>query len=745
MEQMLANGIQLIKTDASYVFSGDTVFYRNEIPFKNQSNDFDITDCYLAQPIDFTDLSVLQFLSVETSVSCDVLDYLGNVLTTIAAVNVGTYDTQNVFNLEIDWSTITGNLERCYLQITDGTEYFKSEPLRMINLKQRIKLRYRMLRNHKSIGYFFNPSDEFYQFFHIFYVEASITEFKREITKSVFEDSNQTLLNLFGTFRHSFLLKTFQVGYYMHEKIVTLSLCDTILLSEIRNGIEYEGRIFLSKDETPEEELISETNLYVSSARFVVDKAFRLVGAAQETPVIDPGTEAQGIVPIHHTNPNGKKATFQTPYDLLPGKTLYTPQGNPNEYLFKIGGITDNFRNSHDAAWVGETSLTFAEFSLLEVPAGSHVLITYTGDLEQSNIVSTLYSSISDTPINPSTRTVKPNQKTAISDLLIYPKLITGFDSVGVSTGSVNLFSQQRTFSDLTNNEVISFNNGITNLPITTEDGIGHLHLEPRGTTPLTVNITTNQANPLREIIAYASPTNNEFYPTSPDGTNPPVLGFDRVNDTAFSTSQDVVDFMNIWTQAPGEVRTIAVRFLKAGGDLFRASTNGGFFLNPTRIDYRSTAGGVFQAFFSGFLPANQVVTMIVEMTRPAVFAGAISNFVKVWTNGKKIPDSGVIGINSLAGDPMTANIGIGSGFIAATIPNITNREYIAFFNRSLTESEIDQITLGTKDAAFDLNPQYAWDYGQIVNTNEILHVGILTAPNLVIGGGAFMENLFIP
>lgn len=541
MEQMLANGIQLIKTNSSYVFDGDTVFYRNEIPFKSQSNDFDISDCYLAQPIDFTDISVLQFLSTEASVTCVVKDYLGNTLDTINATNVGTYDTQNVFNLEIDWSTIVGNLESCYLQITDGTEYFKSEPLRSINPKQRIKIRYRMLRNHKSIGYFFNPNDEAYQFSHIFYIEAAITEFKREIVKSVFEDSNQTLLNLFGTFRHSFLLKTFQIPYYLHEKAVTLSLCDEIYLSEIREGNEYEGRIFLSKDETPQEEIIESTNLYISSTRYVVDKAFRLVGAAQETPIVpEPNF---GIVPIHHTNPNGKKSTFQTPYKLLPSKTLYTPQGNPTDYLFKIGGSADNYRNSHDPAWDSIPSKTFAEFSALTVNEESHVQVRYIGTLTQTDIVAVLYAPISDAPLNPSTRTIKPNPKTANNDFLIYPKLVTGFDSVGISTGAATRFSQQRTFVELANSQDLTdFNSGIANLPITQEDGIGHLYLERTNTTPLTVNITTNQADPLKEIIAYATPTNNEFYPVTPDGSN--ILSFesDQINDRCYLT--DVTDFI---------------------------------------------------------------------------------------------------------------------------------------------------------------------------------------------------------
>lgn len=712
MEQMIANGIQLIKTNASYVFDSDTVFYRNEIPFANQSNEFDITDCYYAQPIDFTDVSVLQFLSVEASVTCVVKNYLGVTLDTINATNVGTYDTQNVFNVTINWSTIVGNLEHCYLQITDGTEYFKSEPLKMINLKQRVKIRYRMLRNHKSVGYFFNPNNEAYEFFHIFYIEAAVTEFKREIVKSVFEDSNQNLINLFGTFRHSFLLKTFQVSYYMHEKVVTLSLCDEIYLSEIKAGNEYEGRIFLSKDETPQEEIIEGTNLYVSSTRYVVDNAFRLVGAAQETPVVpDPNL---AIVSIHHTNPNGKKSTFQTPYKLLPSKTLYTPQGSPTDYLFKIGGSTDNFRNSHDVAWGSIPSKTFAEFSALTVNADLHVQVRYIGGLTQTDIVATLHAPIDDAPINPSTRTIKPNTKTANNDFLIYPKLVTGFDSVGISTGAATLFSQQRTFAQLANSsDLTNFNAGVVNLPITTEDGIGHLYLQRSNSTGLTVNITTNQSDPKKEIIAYCIPNNNEFYPTTSDGANPNALKGDGINDILYipngATGSNLLypEYMLV-----GESRTYTTLGEALDSGIFIAGS-GSIIGDSQAIIIASIffTGGVVQYFVAR--PNNKIHYLTTTITRTALTGTAAQMYqVVFYFNGLKILPT-TIRFSSTNNIPL---INQSVYHLAANSANrfSAKRSFFAMHDRALTFAEIRKIHLGG-DLMTIAPAKYYYDFTNLV------------------------------
>ena len=738
MEQMLANGIQLIKTNASYVFDSDTVFYRNEIPFANQSNEFDITDCFYAQPIDFTDISTLQFLSVEASVTCVVKNYLGVTLATINGVNVGTYDTQNVFNITINWSAITGNLERCYLQITDGTEYFKSEPLKMINLKQRIKIRYRMLRNHKSVGYFFNPNNEAYEFFHIFYIEAAITEFKREIVKSVFEDSTQNLINLFGTFRHSFLLKTFQVAYYMHEKVVTLSLCDEIYLSEIRESNLYEGRIFLSKDETPAEEIIESTNLYVSSTRYVVNRAFRLVGAAQETPIVpDPNL---GIVPIHHTNPNGKKATFKTPYNLpAVAKTLYTPQGAPTEYLFKIDGTTDNFRNGHDAAWTGIASKTFAEFSLLAVPVDSHVLVTYIGSLTQTGIVATLYAPIADTPLNPSTRTLRPNPRTANNDFLIYPKLVTGFDSVGISTGAATLFSQQRTFSELANSsDLTNFNTGIVNLPITTEAGIGHLFLQRTNTTALTVNITTNQADPKKEIIAYCIPNNSEFYPTTNNGLNLNAIKGDAINDLLYipagATGGDLLYPSNM---ALNEERSYTwLGMQNAIG--FYQTFSGEFtrYLGNSNIVSMLIGGEALQYVFEGadaFTTTNSLVKYVTFTFKRLALTGTASAMfdINLYVNTRKMTNgtkSGTITTNTYLRSATRFNLGILNGLTDATLANTfrnQNLNYLAVHKRILSKKEIDESHLG-KDIALSL-PNYHYVFTNLVvdgSNRRIVNVG---------------------
>jgi hypothetical protein len=729
MEQMIANGIQLIKTNASYVFDSNTVFYRNEIPFANQSNEFDITDCFYAQPIDFTDISVLQFLSLETSLTCVVKNYLGVTLTTINATNVGTYDTQTVFNVEIDWSAITGNLEYCYLEITDGTEYFKSEPLKMINLKQRIKIKYRMLRNHKNIGYFFNPDNEGYQFFHIFYIEAAITEFKREITKSVFEDSNQTLINLFGTFRHSFLVKTFQIAYYMHEKVVTLSLCDEIYLSEIKAGNEYEGRIFLSKDETPEEELISTTNLYVSSTRYVVEDAFRLVGAAQETQIVP--IPNLGIIPIHHTSPNGKKVTFQTPYELLATpKTLYTPQGAPTDYLFKIGGTTDNFRNSHDAAWVAIPSKTFAEFSILGVPVNSHVLITYIGSLTQTDIVSTLYAPISDIPVNPSTRSISPNPKIAASDLIIYPKLVTGFDSVGFSSGAANLFSQQRTFAELANSQDLTdYNAGIVNLPITAEEGIGHLFLERTNATPLIANITTNQADPTKEIVAYATPLNNEFYPTTLDGTNPFSIKGDAVNDLLYvpagATGGDLLYFSNM---SVGERRSYTwLGMQNAIGNYQEVGASQSEYMRYLGIsNFIEILLGTEQLAYGfegaeGFSTGNtpvKYITFSIGRNAATGVAGDVYAF-ELYVNGKRVDQVSATGVatsNTYRFNSVNFNLGMLNGLFFAPDSRRFRNQGLRFFSmhkRLLTVEEIRRIHLGMDIAGFA--PNYYYDFTNLV------------------------------
>lgn len=464
--------------------------------------------------------------------------------------------------------------------------------------------------------------------------------------------------------------------------------------------------------------------------------------------------------PVHLTRFTGRAAVFVAEKDYGAGRTMAFIGGgfSTNDFTFRVGA--GNF-NAFDNSWGAFSDLTFAQFAALPILSGQFVRVQYNGSTTQTDISAYIECSISDTPVNPKTVTGGINSQTAANDFLFWTGLNMTYTNLTYSSGAANVFSNKRTPAELAaSSDLTDYVSGRTaadyTVAVPNNINPSHFFLERTNTNTLTYKLTVNQfENANIEIGNAATPLTNFAYPVTGNGVNPTAINFDRINDNATAISQAVTDFIGrIKDWALGTKRTFVFRINTMGSPTYSfgvGRATQATFIGGSNLIF-SNAGGLSNSVY--YTPPafnwldNKVSTFIYVVERTAELGTGVpsSNFIDSWINGRKqLVLSDVR--NSLTNPSQIGDNTIGT-YSYVSVANSRHpkaQEFCAFFDRELTLDEIRRVSVGSKNECFVLNPEYAWDYSQIVNGNEIPHVGTQAAPNLVITNHTnTVGNLFL-
>jgi hypothetical protein len=445
-----------------------------------------------------------------------------------------------------------------------------------------------------------------------------------------------------------------------------------------------------------------------------------------------------GRVMLHHTNPNGRNITFVLNEDIPIGaKVMVTLGGYATsaDFTFRIGSSSPALNDANSVGWAAFPSITFAAFLGITVPAGRYVRVEYNGSLTANTDIATYLDYFRGfAPSYPRIMSKTfPTTLTAARDILFYPGTTTTY--LGVSTPGTLKYTEARTAIELSANSNLTdyqanqtaWNTGLNNTA-------GHLYLLESATGGASdAAITLSSLEPLIQLQDFATPLTNSYYPVTANGVNPPAIVFDQINDSSFGTSAAVTSFLNLWTLAPGTVRSITYRQRKSIPFSFNFTVGSRFNIGRQLV-WNDLVGGRFQLIYSPLCDIGDVQTVTWIVTRPPSFSGGslANTFVECYVNGRKLLSSEFTGsINNLAGNPMITN-SVGTGYTAPSIA-VKAQSFIAFHGRALTFEEIRRIHIGGLTEVLATNPEYAWDYSQLVSVNKIPHVGTLSAPDLLL------------
>lgn len=451
--------------------------------------------------------------------------------------------------------------------------------------------------------------------------------------------------------------------------------------------------------------------------------------------------------PFQNTIFTGRNTVFYAEHDSGTGKSFASINGIPSsDFLFRIGGLTTS-RDANSVDWAAFSDLSFAAFAATPILAGQRIMVRYVGASTQVNIVGYIEMPISATPVNPKILNILLEKDTAAGDLMLFTGLNTNFTGVSYLTGAANSFSNKRTFAELAaNQDLMSYNTGLANANSPNNTFVPHIYFKKNGNTTITANITVNQIESVNVELGNPSlPLSNVKYPAIGTGALVVARQFDRVNDLTQATSAAFVAFMNIFTMSVGERRTVVFRnnykttnnYQLESFQIGRSAALGMFVGHGCSW---GTTGNQYAVFEDSINSSFGVITTVFTIERPpSLTNGNPHNYIKKYTNAK-LETSLTGALANLSVNPMSNN-NFGNNFLASRGPHAM--EFIAFFNRHLTKEEIEICSFAPKNETFSLNPQYAWDYGQTVNTDEIPHVGILAAPNIKMFGGPLITDLY--
>lgn len=458
---------------------------------------------------------------------------------------------------------------------------------------------------------------------------------------------------------------------------------------------------------------------------------------------------------FHFTQPNGTQLITNAVSDNLIQQKWFSDGNTINsDFRFKINptGVTD----LNDASWNLIPYLSVAQFESESILTGYTIRVEYIGLGTQTDILGKVeYISLIPT-VSPFVGTHTRLAQTASNDFMaFYTEDLTLTEFTATNTNrlhNVRTDSELLASSDLTVFD--SYN--ITNLNANLAGSIqkyAHFFLEPTTLNDTITTVKGNFGSANREVIEYVTGSKRLGYPVIGNGTNPPAINFDRTNDRALAIDANVTSFMNIWTMAPGERRTVVIRSRNLGANNIAfevgrggisGDNSGGLF--GDRIGYGQTSFVRFEAYLP-IISDLGVKTIVWHIERPPAFDGSpITDYISAWINGRKVRDIEFINtLNNLNQDTCNSNlIGVTASAISAPSASPLATEYVAFFNGFLNEEEIRRISVGGKNEVFNLSPRYAWDFSQIVNTNEVPHVGVLSAPNLaLVNHTNIVGNLF--
>ncbi len=452
---------------------------------------------------------------------------------------------------------------------------------------------------------------------------------------------------------------------------------------------------------------------------------------------------------IHLTNPNGRNATFTARTKILPNNKTFFAVNNATlqaDYRFRIGNTDANLTDANDGGWGAFAEIDFATFIGQEIEANVKVRVSYVGvNTTDTDLLSAIRVGTDENEIATVTNTIVCPSQIAANDILLPFQTQNNINLV-VSQFGTSLWSEKRTDAEIAaSTDLTDFLSGITQLQNMNIDANGHLNVQPTsisGIGELSIQSTANDASE-GSVVGIATPIQNIYYPTAPNGINPQVLRLDRVNDyVQFNSS--VLNWASIPNNSYIYIRAIINQYFSATAGSFPRL----LFPNGWSV----TGDGFFDVFGGGIsrLIPNQRRT---NLNNEVIFTNIVI---------QKIGNSGFI--NDM--------VNVDNSF---TVVNSFYRAYNIFQSQNITPNTSTEILLGSVNKtgvsqnaisklgfSILLSPpsiedchrfcrgenlaplQYEWDFTALVGGGvEVQAIGTAVHINADVVGGAAIGNLF--
>ena len=281
-------GIRFFPTDSSY--EPNPVAFE-DLPYNAQKRES--FDSFYSQPVRGNGFSKLGLLS-DSPVSYSINRYgLGTEITNGSfTAQTGTFFGQTFYTLEIDWSTInnSGDLE---IRINNGTDYYKSEPVKKSFSKTLIELEFYNTFNNRNLGVFTN------NFSYNVFFEGKVTPPKLQINKEVEVTSEGLQIVLMS---ESVLVSELLTGFapmYLHRIIANVLESSIKDLKYLFNNYALSERINLSGTDSYEYDTVENCSSGTGKANIV--KTFSSTRAIPDT-TQTPTNPKQGEHTTEHSN-----------------------------------------------------------------------------------------------------------------------------------------------------------------------------------------------------------------------------------------------------------------------------------------------------------------------------------------------------------------------------------------------------------------------------------------------------------